>query len=252
LPTSVLYSGGNRLLDLLPKQAREELSHELEMIQVASKEMLVDKNGVIEFVYFPIDAMISKTSLMRDGSEVEVGSIGREGMAGIQCVFGIPRVPGKAFCQIPGTVVRLAAATFMEWFEECPALNKAVLAYAQATINVLEQCIACNIRHDVIARCARWLLMTHDRVRTDEFPLTQEFLAMMLGVRRNSVSLAATDLQKAGLIEYTRGNIRVINRAGLESASCECYQVTIEQYDDLLGQSKDPPFKTLSVRGNSR
>lgn len=219
--------------------ARKELSPELEIIHVASKQMLLDKNGVIDFVYFPIDAMISKTSLMKDGSEVEVGSIGCEGMAGIQCVFGIRRVPGKAFCQIPGTVVRLAAATFMDCFEKSPALNKAVLAYAQATINVLEQCIACNIRHDVIARCARWLLMTHDRVRTDEFPLTQEFLAMMLGVRRNSVSVAAAELQQAGHIDYNRGNIHIIDRAGLESTSCECYQVTVEQYNDLLGQSKD-------------
>jgi CRP-like cAMP-binding protein len=173
---------------------------------------------------------------MADGSAVEVGTVGREGLVGLVIVLGGAASPTVTLCQIPGTARRITAERLAEAVEARPALRRLLLRYAQGYLTQVAQGAACNRLHGIEARCARWLLMTHDRVGgADTFPLKQEFLAVMLGVRRAGVTVAAGALQDAGLIRYRRGSIRVLDRAGLEAASCECYGLVREQYARLLG-----------------
>jgi len=161
---------------------------------------------------------------------------GREGMAGTPVVLGARSTHLEAIAQVPGTAARVDAERFLTGLRQSDgALFPLLLRYAQALQEQTAQGVACNRRHPIDERCARWLLMTQDRVGTDQFPLTQEFLAFMLGVRRASVTVAAGMLQQAGLIRYTRGRITVVDRARLEAASCECYAVVQRKYDQLLG-----------------
>lgn len=230
------YEGGNTLLDYLvsigPSAALEEAS----VLHFESGRVLLDTNAPIEYAYFPIDMMVSNTTLMEDGSEIEVGTVGREGVAGgVQLVLGIERIPGKTLCQVAGDVARLPARDFLRWMDESPESKAAMFRYVQAALNALEISVACNALHPVIARCARWLLITHDRVRRDDFGLTQEFLAVMLGVRRATVNSVQHELQKLHSIRCERARIHIIDRAALEAASCECYRLTVDRYNVLVG-----------------
>ncbi len=173
---------------------------------------------------------------MQNGAEVEVGAIGREGLSGVQLILGIDHVPGKAICQVAGTAARLSATEFTQWITQSPEASSVMLRYVQATLNALEVSIACDALHPVMERCARWLLVTQDRVQRDEFWLTQEFLAGMLGVRRATVSAVERDLRHLHAIAYTRGHVHILDRGALEMASCECYRLTIDRYDELLRQ----------------
>ncbi len=232
-----VYAGGNSLLDLLISAASSAIVHDAVAIRYDSGSILRDPNRRIEHVYFPIDMMISTTTLMEDGSEVEVNSIGCEGMVGVELALGIYRVPGNAICHVPGMAVRLQAASFVQCLEEFSAAHKIVLRYVQAIINSLEISIACNALHAVAARCARWLLATQDRALRDEFALTQEFLGAMLGARRETVNAAAQELQDQGAIRYAHGRVKIVNRAQLERVSCECYRLRIDRYAELLRQA---------------
>ncbi|MBC5816286.1 MAG: Crp/Fnr family transcriptional regulator [Candidatus Eremiobacteraeota bacterium] len=201
---------------------------------------MVDSGEPIRYVYFPLDCMISTTTLMRDGSEVEVGTIGSNGMAGVQLILGIDRVPGKLICQIGGHALRGTADDFKKWCSSSPRFDAAMHRYCQAIVNALQQSIACNALHAVTARCARWLLLTQDSVHRSEFSLTQEFLAMMLGAARPSVTEAALELKETGLIDYHRGSIRILDRHKLEAASCECYFLEKERLAELFSQTSLP------------
>jgi CRP-like cAMP-binding protein len=160
---------------------------------------------------------------------------GNEGLVGLAALLGAEGSESQTLAEIPGTALRLPAAVLVAAVDAQPALRRLLLRYTQAYLTQVAQGAACNRLHGIEARCARWLLMTHDRVGgSDAFPLTQEFLAIMLGVRRAGVSVAAGALQDAGLIRYRRGGIRVLDRAGLEAAACECYGVVRRQYDRLL------------------
>lgn len=189
----------------------------------------------IEDVYFPLDAVVSVVADMGDGSVVEVATIGREGMVGIGVVLRTAESDQRAFVQIGGRAVRLGAETLLDLMERHDELDRLLHVYAQALMAQVGRSAACNRVHSIDDRTARWLLMTHDRVGRDDFDLTQEFLAQMLGVTRPRVSTAAATLQRAGFIRYSRGRLNVVDRAGLEDASCECYRVISDEYRRLLG-----------------
>jgi CRP-like cAMP-binding protein len=160
--------------------------------------------------------------------------VGNEGMVGILVFLGGRRTPGEAFCHVPGDLLRMRAARFQEEIRRSSALRTVMLRYTQAFIQQIAQHAACSRLHSIVERCASWLLMTHDRMRADEFALTQEVLAQMLGVRRASVTIAAGMLQHSGLIRYTRGRITLVDQNKLERASCGCYRIVREEYKRLL------------------
>jgi CRP-like cAMP-binding protein len=203
-------------------------------VALAIRDTLYRANGPIRHVYFPRSGLISMVIIMKDGGTSEVGVVGNEGMAGVPAFLEADRSPTEVFCQIPGECRRLPAAAFKEEIWRDGPFRTLVQRYTQALLNLVFQSTACNHHHSVDSRCARWLLMTHDRVGADEMPLTQEILAMMLGVRRPSVTVAAGMLQRAGFIRYHRGRLTVLDRAGLEAAACECYRVVRDEFDRLL------------------
>jgi CRP-like cAMP-binding protein len=172
---------------------------------------------------------------MSDGLAVEAGTVGNEGMVGLPLYLGAETSPHRAFSQVPGEALRMRAGDFTAELARQGPLHAVLKRYNQALINQMAYSVACNRLHSVEERMCRWLLMTQDRVGAEQFPLTQEFLAQMLGVRRPSVTVVAGILQKAGLIVYSRGLITIRDRAGLEAASCECYRVVRDELDRLLG-----------------
>jgi CRP-like cAMP-binding protein len=174
---------------------------------------------------------------MEDGSVVEVATVGREGLIGVAAVFGAPVSSGEAFVQIasePAAVMSIEA--FRREMDRRGAFHDRVTKYAQAFVHMLMQSVACNGLHSAEERCCRWLLTTHDRVAQDEFALTHEFLAIMLGVRRPTVTLVMAELARAGIVSHVRGRVHIVDRAGLESASCECYRNVRAVFNRLLGQ----------------
>lgn len=187
-----------------------------------------------EYVYFPENSIISVVNVMRNGSTVETGTIGSEGVAGLSALMDAVTSESKLFAQVPGRSLRIRVDDIIPVIERERELRRLVNRYAQAYLTQVAQGAACNRLHGIEQRCARWLLMTHDRVAGDEFPLKQQFLAEMLGVRRAGVSVAASALQEAALIRYSRGTVQVLDRDGLEAASCECYGVIRQQFDRLL------------------
>jgi CRP-like cAMP-binding protein len=172
---------------------------------------------------------------MRDCAAVEIATVGNEGMVGLEIFLGGEHTPAAAFCQVQGRAARIAADVFRQLARDSSPFTALLLRYTQAVLTQVAQSAACNRVHSIEERCARWLLMTHDRVPGDRFELTQEFLAEMLGTRRPSVSVAASILQRAGFIRYSRGRVEIVDRAGLESAACECYAVIASEYERLIG-----------------
>jgi CRP-like cAMP-binding protein len=226
----------NRLLRSLPAEEYAQLAEYLEPVQLVAGQMLWEPGAVIHSVYFPRTCVLSILLPLTDEPPVEAATIGREGLLGTPVVLGVRVTNASALAQVPGTAVRIDAEHFVSSVRELDGiLFPLLMRYAQALQEQTAQSVACNRRHSIEERCARWLLMTHDRVGEDRFPLTQEFLAFMLGVRRASVTVAAGMLQQAGLIRYQRGRIAVLDRERLEDASCECYAVVRRTYDELLG-----------------
>ena len=228
----------NHLLRLLADVAVDEydaLCRQLEPVASERDAVLFEPGAPIAAVYFPRTSVCSIVKIMADGRRVEVGTTGFEGMVGLPVFLGAASTPFQCFVQVPGLGWRLDAEAFRRAAAPGTALHSIVQPYAQYMFDQAAQSVACNRLHAVDRRCARWLLMTHDRVhRAERFPLTQEFLALMLGVRRASVSEAAEALQNAGLIRYRRGGIRVLDRPGLEAASCECYGIVRRHFDRVL------------------
>jgi len=211
----------------------------MERVVLESKELGYDLNQPIQFVYFPLTAVFSLVTIMEDGEGVEVATIGNEGMVGLPLFLGVDRTSARAFTQVPGESLRMPAAAFKEEIRRQGPLTQTLQVYTQALMVQISQGMACNGIHSIRQRCARWLLMTHDRVAAETFPLSQEFLALMLGVRRAGVNKVATELKQAGLIQYSRGVIRILNRKELEDTSCECYQVIKREFDRLLGSPQN-------------
>jgi CRP-like cAMP-binding protein len=224
----------NRLLEALPDALLDELLPALEPVMIDVRQPVASPGQPYEYVWFPESCIVSVVNDMRDGSTVETGTIGNEGVAGLPALMDAVSSETRMFCQVPGRAQRAPAPVVVDLVERERELRRLVNRYAQAYLTQVAQGAACNRLHGIEQRCARWLLLTHDRVAGDEFPLKQQFLAEMLGVRRAGVSVAASALQQAALIRYSRGTVQVLDRAGLEAASCECYGVIREQFDRLL------------------
>ncbi|HUQ98287.1 MAG TPA: Crp/Fnr family transcriptional regulator [Gemmatimonadaceae bacterium] len=224
----------NRLLRLLPEQEAQHLFAAADLVTVKTKDLVWESEGKITDVYFPEDAIISLVTQMKDGSGVEAMTIGNDGFAGLAVFHGLDSTQCLACGQITGKAWRLSAEKFRQVTAELPTLQRVLHQYSHLVFEIVSQSAACNRLHVIEQRCARWLLMSEDRVGRPKFDLTQEFLAEMLGVRRPGVTVAMGVLEKQGLIAHGRGNITVINRAGLEAASCECYAKIKRRQDELL------------------
>jgi CRP-like cAMP-binding protein len=229
--------GDNRLLAALPPVERERLLSKLEWVHLTVRQSVFQPHTPITHVYFPINGVISLVAVMADGVTAEVATVGNEGMVGLPVFLGAESSPLQAFCQIESDAWRLPAPVFRTEAKRQAPLCDLLHRYTQAQFNQMAQTAACNQLHSLEERCARWLLMTHDRVDADRFRLTQEFLASMLGVRRPTVSIVMSVLRRAGLLMYTRGAIAIVDRRGVEAAACACYQIVWDEYDRLLGQN---------------
>jgi len=228
-------SHANRLLGLLPPRDYRRLQPHLQAVALDYRQSLYSANEPIGFVYFIETGVGSLVNTMANGQAAEVGTIGSEGMVGLPLLLGDDRAPTSVYIQVPGAGLRMKAALFKRELVQSASMRAVMLRYAHAFFNQVAQSAACNHFHSLQQRCCRWLLMTHDRMQSDEFLLTQEFLAMMLGVQRTGVTAAAGALQRAGLIRYRRGIVTMLDRDGLERRSCECYGVSKLAFDRLLG-----------------
>jgi CRP-like cAMP-binding protein len=227
--------GQNRLLTSLPDDEYDRVTAVTEKVSLALKEVIYEPGQRIEHVYFPTSGVVSLLITMQDGSAVEIATVGNEGVVGMPVFLGAHTSLVRAISQIPGTALRMPVAAFKHVVEPAGAIQDVIRRYSQALVNQISQSVACNHLHSVEERMCRWLLMCHDRVGADEFPLSHEFLAQMLGVRRPSVTIAAGILQKAGLIAYRRGHVTIVDRGRLEEGACECYRVVKDEYERLLG-----------------
>ena len=225
----------NRILARLPAAELKEIAKNLTEIDAIPRNSIYEPNKPFRYVYFPETAVASVLTVLKDGTETEVATIGYEGMVGLPVFLGAKQSSGKAYWQVPGKSFRLPTATLKKATRGNEALSETISLYTQGFFTQIAQSATCNQRHNASQRCARWLLMTHDRVPGDEFELTQQFLAHMLGVRRTGVSEIAGKLQRGGLIRYRRGHVTILNRERLEKASCECYRVVQNEFNRLLG-----------------
>jgi CRP-like cAMP-binding protein len=229
----------NRLLDLLPIDDRRRLEDAMDRIPIRPHDMLHPPGQRMRNVYFPLSGVVSLMTPLEDGEAIETATVGYEGMVGIQVFLG-GGVLGttQAMGQVPGEALRMDADHFRAEVDAGGKLREVLSSYTQALFAQISQGVACNGAHVIQERCARWLLESHDRARSDQFMLTQEFLSDMLGIRRPSVTVAARLLQEAKIIEYHRGRITVLDRAALEEAACECYRVVRDEYRRLMGTDR--------------
>ena len=230
----------NRLLAALPADLLEALRPHLKPVQLTMREVVQEADQPIASVYFPDSGWFSMLVTMEDGDVIEVGQIGREGMLGLPVLMGTERDNLEAMVQGSGTAWRMDAREFRQQVEQAPDLRDLLMRFAMVHHAQVTRTAACNGRHRTEQRLARWLLMAHDRAETDTFPMTHDFIAMMLGVRRAGVSVAAGLLQEAGIIHYERGHMAVVDRPGLEKAACECYGIVRRVQDRLLCLPADP------------
>jgi CRP-like cAMP-binding protein len=225
----------NKLLAALAPEEFQRLSDKLKPISLKLSQVLLRNDEPIKYVYFPTTSMVSLLTDLEDGTGIEVGIVGNEGMVGVPVILGSVKSTKVATTQGVGDALRLEAAVLKEEFRQGGGLQHLLLRYTNALMAQISQSAACNRRHPVEGRLARWLLMCHDRMDSDQLKLTHQFLSNMLGTRRESVTLAARTLQNAGMIKYTSGNIAVLDRGGLEEISCECYATVKREYDEILG-----------------
>jgi CRP-like cAMP-binding protein len=223
----------NRLLAALPVEERLRLGSELRLVELGMREQIYDTGDAITQIYFPVNCVISMVAAVEDDVAVEIAMIGLEGMAGLPAFLGTAVNPHRSFCQVPGQALRLETVTLRRFLAGDGALHDLLHRYTQAVMAFLAQNIACNRLHSAEERTARWLAQTHDRVGSDSFQITQDFLAQMLGARRATVSESARTLQQAGLIRYSRGRITILDRDGLQAAACQCYLTIRHEFDKL-------------------
>jgi CRP-like cAMP-binding protein len=228
----------NHLIKLLPRGDRLRFLSMCDEVQLVLAEELVVPGAPTPYVYFPVDGFISLVATTDGTAHLEVGMVGREGMTGAHVALGILTAPLRAVVQGAGTSWRIRSKAFQTELVISRALRCLIDRYLCVLMAELTTAAACLRFHEIAPRLARWLLMSHDRAHTDSFQMTQQFLAYMLGVRRVSVTAAARQLQQRGLIEYSRGNLKVLDRAGLEAAACTCYAIGRKGYVDLLGKRR--------------
>lgn len=229
----------NRLLDRLGAADAERLRQHLQPVELEYRKSLYEAGHPIEFVYFPLSGATSLIRTMENGAEAEVGTIGNEGVVGVPLLYDELTGPTTVHVQVPGDGLRMPARAFREILSSSPSMQALMRRYSYALFNQISQLAACNRFHDVEQRCARWLLMAQDRMPGDDFFLTHEVLSLMLGVRRSSVTIAAGRLSDRGLIEYRRGHVTILDRAGLKRRSCECYDAIRHEYLRLVDNA--PP-----------
>jgi CRP-like cAMP-binding protein len=227
----------NWILRALPRDEYAWLAQRLEPVKLELGTVLTERDATVEHVYFPETLIGSVISRMQDGSAVEVGTVGHEGMIGLSAFLDADATVNQTVVQLAGSARRMPASAFADGGRELPVFQRLLHRYTHAYLAQVSQTAACNRMHDVPQRCARWILMTHDRVGdADSFSLTHEFLSFMLGVRRAGVTEAEGALQRAGAIRYSRGVVSVVDRAKLEAASCECYDVIRSHFSRMLLQ----------------
>lgn len=220
---------GNLLLANLPKRESALLFASLELVRLKLHQIMHEAGEVIRSAYFMNSGMASVLTVQPDGRSVEVGLIGKEGFVGLPIIFGFKTSALRVVTQGDGTAYRVDVPTLLKILPQCPELQRRLLRFSMILAMQATQLAACNLLHDVQERLARWLIMSHDRIGGRTMPLTQEFLAQMLGIRRASVSVAAGILQRAGMITYTRGNVTLLDEEKLRNTTCECYSIIEEQ-----------------------
>lgn len=230
----------NDILSALLNSEYKHLSPKLEQVDLKIGEIIYKADQRIDYVYFPETAVVAMIDTVEDGGTVEVGIIGHEGMVGINIFLGCLVTPDKAIVQISGSAMRMKTNALRKALRFGSPLQRLLLRYTQALLAVISQSVACSQHHTVAQRLARWLLTMHDYADPNEFEMSQEFIATMLGVRRVGITEAAGKFQAAGLITYSRAQIRIVNKAGLKKQSCECYRFIRKQYEGL--QSDVPRF----------
>ncbi|MDB4879408.1 MAG: Crp/Fnr family transcriptional regulator [Gemmatimonadetes bacterium] len=238
----------NRLLALLPGNEAARLQGHLERVPAVLGTVLAEPGESMPHIHFP-ESCIASIVNPTDGGLVEVGTVGNEGMVGLSALLDADAMPSRIIWQVEGTTLRMPAALLREAFDTLPVFRALLLRYTHAFLVQVAQTASCNRKHDIDQRCARWLLMTHDRVLSDTFGLTQRLLGVMLGVHRPAVTLSAQTLARAGLIRYTRGSITIVDRAGLEAVSCECHGIVRDHFTRLLGP---PPNQNRLSMGHER
>jgi len=237
MPGATQLASPNRLLDALPRKEYRKLLAILEPVELAFGEILYESHAKIRHVYFPNDCFVSMLTTVDGGRAAEVGLIGSEGMIGVPMALGVPISPFRAVVQGGGTALRLRTDAFRRKFSESAALKREVFLFTHLLMIQIAQTAACNRFHVVIQRMARWMLMTSDRVKSDQFPITQEFLALMLGVRRVGVSATMSRLRERKLIAYRRGTITILDREGLAAVACGCYKTVKNAYAEAQNQN---------------
>ncbi len=225
----------NHLIDLLPRTDRLRFLATCEKVELVLSDVLCVPGEATSHIYFPVAGFISLVAAIEGSPGLEVGMVGREGMLGAQAALGVDIAPLRAVVQGAGAAWRVTTQRFQSQLVASPSLKRVLDRYVSVLMTQLTTSAGCLRFHEVGPRLARWLLMSQDRAQSDNFQMTHEFLAYMLGVRRESVTAAAGVLQHGGLIEYARGDLTVLNRAGLESAACGCYKVDRTGYVDVLG-----------------
>jgi CRP-like cAMP-binding protein len=231
----------NRLLSLLSDDDYERLRPNLSHVVFDYRKSLYEASRPIEHVYFPIDGVASLVITTADGASTEVGTIGNEGFVGLPVCLGDRDAPSSVYVQVPGTALTMDARLFRGELDRNQTLSLIMLRYAHAFFNQVAQSAACAHLHRVEQRCCRWLLMTRDRMPSDDFLLTHEFLGMMLGVRRTTVTDVMGSLQKAGLIRYRRGHVTILDHEALHHRTCECYEISKVEFDRMLGDTAIAP-----------
>jgi CRP-like cAMP-binding protein len=227
----------NHILAALPAEIFKRIFPHLELVSLTLGQVLYESGGKLQHVYFPTAAVVSLHYVMEDGASAEIAGVGNEGVLGISLFMGGNSMPSRAIVQTAGSGYRLKAQLMLEEFYRAGAMQKLLLRYTQALITQISQTAVCNRHHSVEQQLCRWLLLTLDRLPSNELTMTQELIASMLGVRREGITETAGNLQRAGLISYRRGHITVINRAGLETHTCECYSVVKKEFHRLLSDA---------------
>lgn len=226
----------NLLLKGLPASTQSRLRKHVKEVTLSQRDLLHEPGKPMRYVFFPETAMVSLLTVMKDGTQTEVASIGCEGMVGLPAFLGEKKSGRRAICHMPGTAWRLSTMDLLKHSRRGGPLSDILQRYALALFTLIAQLATCNRLHTIEQRCCCWLLMTHDRIEGDEFYVTHEFLSEMLGARRSGVTVIAGTLQRAGLIKYTRGRITILNRRGLEKAACECYGIVRAAFDRLIAR----------------